>query len=106
MAMFYTDYELSAPDKATMLAALSQLGINGESGFANGGRYTLSIYGEKWMPTGSTTVNSIGAAVPVMAAAPGYYALLRWLGASVTSAKFPPRWGDPSDWTDFSRTSC
>jgi hypothetical protein len=71
---FSIDYELSAVDEATLRSCLDQLGL-AEVDHMSGNRYTVLIYGKK-------VVNN----VPV----PGYFAILRWIGATALGARFPP----------------
>jgi hypothetical protein len=82
-----SDWEIHAPDDATMMAAANAIGLTANSGLMTGGvsrrgnvAWTLNYYGTKLVPTGNTITNPRGMEVPEMAAANGVYAILRWEG--------------------------
>jgi hypothetical protein len=69
------DYELFAPDDATMRNALSLLGMTQKDGRRGTVRYVMNYYGTKYV-----------AGV----AQPGVFAIVRWVPASVIGNAFPP----------------
>lgn len=77
------DYEVFAPDDATMNLALQKLFLTSKSGKSGGTVYAVDNYGTKLVQSGTTIVQ--GKTVPNMVAQPGRYANVRWQGASVLS---------------------
>jgi hypothetical protein len=69
------DYEISAPDDATMKTGLSLLGLTQKDGRRGTVRYVMNYYGTKYV-----------AGV----AQPGVFAIVRWVPASVIGNPFPP----------------
>jgi hypothetical protein len=74
------DYEISAPNDATMRAALSALGMAQEDGRRGIVRYSVKYYGIKQTWDGTA----------LSAPFPGVYAIVRWVPASVVGNPFPP----------------
>jgi hypothetical protein len=66
------DYEVFAPDDATMRLALKDLGFGANSGRRGVVAYAFDYYGTKYVDSGGTWV-----------AQPGVYANVRWVSASV-----------------------
>lgn len=77
------DYEVFAPDDATMDLALQKLFLTSKSGKSGGTVYAVDNYGSKYVQSGTVTVG--GLTMPNMVALPGRYANVRWQGASVLS---------------------
>jgi hypothetical protein len=85
------DYEVFAPDDATMRSALSVCGLTQKDGLtAAHVRYCVNYYGAKFTTTGATTTDINGAQVPVRAALPGVYAVVRWVPPNIQLLAFPP----------------
>lgn len=77
------DYELFAPDAPTMESLLTQMSIKqANSGKVNGTIYATDYYGTKYLATGATTTGLGGLIISVMAAQPGVYCNLRWMGTT------------------------
>lgn len=89
------DFEIHAPDDATMMAAAQtiqglwnsgspalniQPGINTGGINAEGVVWAVNYYGTKRLPTGNKVADTFGNQVPEYAAQPGVYAILRWNG--------------------------
>ena len=87
-----TDFQIFAPDMATMVAASKMIGnwrepdpevpgdpggFIGSSRMGDGSVFALNIYGTKYKQTG-TTVDANGHESPVMEALPGVYGIGRW----------------------------
>jgi hypothetical protein len=87
------DFEVSAPDAATMKAAIAALGgawdgvtfpFDSPSGkFPNGDQFALHVYGTKYLPTGATTTDAFGNQQPVMAAQTGVFGIARYIPAVI-----------------------
>jgi hypothetical protein len=90
-----TDFEIHAPDDATMMAVAQTIqglwnpgnpafniapGINTGGISADGYVWTINYYGKKLLPTGNTVAGRNGVQVPEYALAPGVFAILRWNG--------------------------
>jgi hypothetical protein len=75
------DYEVFAPDDATMQLALQKLGTTFKSGKNGSTVYAVDYYGTKYLQSG-TVVDGFGNTIPNMVAQPGVYANVRWMGAS------------------------
>ena len=82
------DFVISAPDAATFAAAAAAMGFaDAQGNVITQGRipgdtdslasYFINIVGTVEQPTGATTTDANGNAVPVMAAVPGCWARLR-----------------------------
>jgi hypothetical protein len=78
------DYELFAPDDATMQLALQKLQLTSKSGKSGGTIYAVDNYGTKYVQSG-TRIDGFGKTIPNMVAQTGRYANVRWQGASVLS---------------------
>jgi hypothetical protein len=100
------DYEISAPTQAALVTALKTaaagtqfklnhlaqtvMGVAQPEGFTTGGVlpngtvWALNYYASKMKPTGATTTDSLGNTVPVMAAVPGVFLILRLNGQTST----------------------
>jgi hypothetical protein len=76
------DYEVFAPDDATMQLALAKLGTTFNSGKNGTIVYAVDYYGTKYVQSG-TKVDGFGNTIPNMVAQPGRYANVRWMSASV-----------------------
>lgn len=72
------DYEVFAPDDATMRLALKDLGFGANSGRKGVVTYAFDYYGTKYVNSGGTWV-----------AQPGVYANVRWVSASAISGLSP-----------------
>ena len=90
--MIIADFEISAPDLATIHAAVISLGGTWDgqtlpydsSGYLpNGDQFALHIYGVKYLPSGSTTTDIHGAIVPILAEQPGVFGIARYIPAKV-----------------------
>lgn len=88
------DFEIHAPDDATMMMAAQVIqglwnpgdailniapGIN-TGGIAYGIVWALNYYGQKLVLTGNTVTDTFGNQVPERLPAPGVFAILRWNG--------------------------
>jgi hypothetical protein len=82
----YSDWEISTADKATMDAGVRLIGFTQGDGFLQGVRYSIYIYGTKYVQQGTKWDPVIGFNVPNYVALPGYFAILRWY----SSSPFPP----------------
>jgi hypothetical protein len=100
------DYEISAPTQAALVTALKAaaaqtqfkfyhlaqtiMGVAQPEGFTTGGLlpngtvWALNYYAAKMKPTGATTTDAFGNTVPVMAAVPGVFLILRLNGQTST----------------------
>lgn len=89
--MASSDWEISAPDDATMQQAFTAIGIRKGDGLTtNKVRFCVNYYNTKYMPTGNTVTNGIGQSVPEMVAQTGTYAIVRWVGPTAPLSIFPP----------------
>jgi uncharacterized membrane-anchored protein len=101
-----TDYEISAPTQAALVTALKSvaagtqfklyrlartvMGVAQPEGFTTGGVlpngtvWALNYYASKMKPTGATTTDRSGNTVPVLAAVPGVFLILRLNGQTST----------------------
>jgi hypothetical protein len=84
----YSDWELHSLNPDDMIAAANFLGFTQGDGYTKAGvRYTINIYGTKYVKsTTQTFVDRFGNTQPVMVAQPGIYAILRWYSPTA----FPP----------------
>jgi hypothetical protein len=85
----YSDWEIHSSNAADMQTAVTFLGFTQGDGFtSNGVRYTINIYGTKYIQQGTVQqrFGAILVTVPNMVAQPGVYAILRWY----SSTPFPP----------------
>jgi hypothetical protein len=100
------DYEISAPTQAALVTAFKAVAagtqfklyhlaqtVMGQAqpeGFTTGGQlpngtvWALNYYKDKMKPTGATTTDRFGNTVPVMAAVPGAFLILRLNGQTAT----------------------
>src|SRR4051812_27216078 len=98
------DFEIHAPDDATMMAVAKTIqglwnpgdaalkivpGINTGGISSDGYVWALNYYGTKRLPTGNMVKDRFGNQVPEYAAQPGMFAILRWDG-DVTKIPQPP----------------
>lgn len=85
------DFELFAPDDATMQQALAAIGVRRGDGLTvNKVRFCVNYYGQKRLPTGATIVDANGMTQQVTATQPGVYAIVRWIPPSAQLLAFPP----------------
>jgi hypothetical protein len=86
----YSDWELHSSNPADMQTAISFLGFTQGDGYTKVGgvnvRYTINIYGSKYVDSTTDFITDRFGTRPVKVALPGVYAILRWW--SPTS--FPP----------------
>jgi hypothetical protein len=85
----YSDWEIHSANSSDMQTAVNFLGFTQGDGFTSSGiRYSINIYGTKYVQQGTTTQMFGGnpVQVPNMVAQPGVYAILRWF----SSTAFPP----------------
>jgi len=82
----YSDWEIHTDTKAQMDAGARALGFTQGDGFLNGVRYTIYIYGTKYVWDGTYVPAPIGGTMRNMVAQPGSYAILRWFSPT----PFPP----------------
>jgi hypothetical protein len=76
------DYEIFAPDDATMQLALQKMGTTFRSGKNGTTVYAVDYYKTKYLQSG-TTLDPWGKTMPNMVAQTGVYANVRWMGATV-----------------------
>jgi hypothetical protein len=89
------DFEIHAPDDATMMAVAQTIqglwnpgnpalhiapGINTGGISTDGYVWAVNYYGQKLLPTGNMVTDRFGNQVPERAPAPGVFAILRWNG--------------------------
>jgi hypothetical protein len=83
----YSDWELHSLQLSDLTAARTYFGLTQADGFLNGVRYSINLYGTKYIPSTTQFITDFyGNRVAVMVAQPGYYAILRWNGPT-----FPPQ---------------
>lgn len=86
----YSDWEIHSSNAQDMQNAVNFLGFTQGDGFLQGNRYSILIYGTKYVQQGTKQIidNISGQTrtVPNMVAQPGVYAILRWY----SSVPFPP----------------
>jgi hypothetical protein len=79
------DYELFAPDDATMQAAITAMNMRVGSGWQGTKSYSVDYYGDKYAQSGTVVVNRYGSnlTIPNLVKQTGRYANVRWMGATV-----------------------
>jgi hypothetical protein len=85
----YSDWEIHSANAQDMQTAVNFLGFTQGDGFLQGNRYSILIYGTKYVQQGTIAYTSFDgrpATRPNMVALPGVYAILRWY----SSVPFPP----------------
>jgi hypothetical protein len=86
----YSDWEIHSANAQDMQAAVNFLGFTQGDGYMQGNRYSILIYGTKYVQQGTKQITDAMTGqlktVPNMVAAPGVYAILRWYSAN----PFPP----------------
>lgn len=101
-----SDWEISAPTQAQLvtvakaIVANAKVGgtvVNGPAGFAiegflaNGTRFCINYYKTKMVATGNTVPGPHGSTMPEMVAAPGVFAIMRWLHPTNNDPPQPPQ---------------
>jgi hypothetical protein len=75
------DYEMWAPDDATMTAALSKMALKQTSAKIGNSIFATDYYGKKYIQSGTVLIG--GDIVPNWVLQTGVYCNIRWLGPTV-----------------------